>query len=128
METGNNKLNELINKQPFRVPEGYFDSLTENIMNSLPDKSVPEAKKISLFERVKPLLYMAGMFVGALILINVISNSKNDSSGGTNDDIVVSSVDSNAVDISEDAEFREYIRDRHVNIYAISYIDDNLDN
>lgn len=58
----------------FQVPEGYFESLTSEIMNKLPEKekaaSEPEAS-VTVWTKIKPLLYMAAMFVGAALIIRV---------------------------------------------------------
>ena len=60
---------------PFRVPDGYFEGLTERIMASLPehpaeDKPTPT---VSLMDKVKPLLYLAAAFLGMLILFKGLS-------------------------------------------------------
>lgn len=64
-------------KNPFTVPEGYFDNLTNDIMSRLPEKEdSPEMPtEISLWERVRPWLYMAAMFVAILLPIRFIMNS-----------------------------------------------------
>lgn len=52
--------NRMGRENPFRVPEGYFDSLTARVMSSLPEsesKVVPIRR--SLTSRLRPLLYMA---------------------------------------------------------------------
>ena len=126
METEDNKLNKLKGRQPFQVPEGYFESFTENFINRLPAKPATETKIISLFDRAKPLLYLAAMFVGAAILINVINYKNSDSPDASNGTSMVSSV----VDTtdSDDAEFLEFIEEMYADKYALSYIDDLMDN
>ena len=126
METEDNKLNKLKNRQPFRVPEGYFENFTEDFMSRLPEKQETETKIVSFSERLKPLLYLAAMFAGALILINIFNYNKkvdpNDSNGTS---VVASTGDSTAS--GDDSEFFEYIEDMYADKYALSYIDD-LDN
>ena len=41
---------------PFTVPEGYFENLTSEVMNRLPEKEKTEfsVKKVTLWDRVKP--------------------------------------------------------------------------
>lgn len=59
---------------PFRVPDGYFENLTERIMDGLPEVEEKPAMKpvrISMWDRVKPWVYMAAMFVGAALIIRV---------------------------------------------------------
>lgn len=67
-------------ENPFRVPEGYFDSLVSNVMEQLPpavdapeatDKKkdpVPVAAKTAAIRSLRPLLYAA-----ACLLIAVLS-------------------------------------------------------
>lgn len=62
-------------ENPFRVPEGYFEGFTSEIMNRLPEKEhIAELhKEPTLWEKVRPWLYMAAMFVGAALIIRVAS-------------------------------------------------------
>lgn len=64
---------------PFTVPEGYFDHLTSEVMNTLPEQKTPrfEMKKTTKWDRVKPWAYMAAMFVGAALIIKVASYNPN---------------------------------------------------
>ena len=120
MEKENNKLDELMNRQPFRVPEGYFEGFTDDFISRLPEKSVSEAKKISLYDRVKPWLYMAALFVGAIIIFNIY-NSSNTSADANNGMAKTTNVTE-----TDDAEFLEYIEDMYTDKYALSYIDDYM--
>lgn len=129
MDTRNNKLDELKNRQPFRVPEGYFENFTENLMSRLPEKQVPEEpKKISFSERVKPWLYMAAAFAGIIILFNVFHTFSNTSDGASAPFVNTASTTSSSDDTvsEEDAEFLEYIEDMYTDKYAISYIVDDF--
>ena len=66
MKTKQNILEQLKDKEPFKVPEGYFDDLTNNIMQNLPEKEVEETETVSvtMWDRLRPLLYLAAVFVG----------------------------------------------------------------
>lgn len=59
----------------FKVPEGYFESLTSEVMDKLPEQKQPafEVKEPTKWDKLKPLLYMAAMFVGAALIIRVAS-------------------------------------------------------
>jgi hypothetical protein len=59
----------------FRVPDGYFDQLTSEVMSRLPEKEkcVPIRKQSTKWERMKPWVYMAAMFIGAALIIRVAS-------------------------------------------------------
>jgi hypothetical protein len=108
-------LEELRDRDPFRVPEGYFEGFTETLMSRIPEKK-PLAEKISLYTRVKPWLYMAAAFTGILVLFNVIRQPDNASQFDnlTNNEPIVITVP------DEDEEFMEYIEDMYVDKYALS--------
>jgi len=55
---------------PFKTPEGYFDHLSDRVMKQLPEKET-RIIAISPWQRIKPWAYMAAMFVGAALLIQV---------------------------------------------------------
>ena len=66
-----------IGKEPsFKVPEGYFENLTSEVMNKLPEKEKVDFKEVqpTMWVRVRPLFYMAAMFVGAALIIRVASS------------------------------------------------------
>jgi hypothetical protein len=58
---------------PFSVPDNYFETMTSKLMDNLPEKEpcIVEMKETSRWQRLKPLLYMAAMFVGAALIIKV---------------------------------------------------------
>ena len=64
-------------ENPFKVPDGYFEQLTSEIMTKLPEKEKVDFtfKQPTLWDKVKPWCYMAAMFIGAALLIRVGSNS-----------------------------------------------------
>ena len=112
---------ELRSRNPFHVPEGYFEDFTAGIMRDLPKKAVTETKVVSFYDRVKPWLYMAAIFIGIIVLFNVL-----DRTPGVYEDKkpVLSSV---MVDCEEgdDSEFFEIFEEMYADKYAISYIIDN---
>ena len=48
-------------RDSFKIPEGYFEQLHEQLMQNLPDTqpAPAPAAKVTLMARVKPWLYMA---------------------------------------------------------------------
>ena len=54
MKKEENNLDRLKGTNPFTVPEGYMEGLTERIMSQLPEKQEERAKRISLMDRVRP--------------------------------------------------------------------------
>ena len=71
-------LKKIGTENPFRVPNGYFGNLTSEVMNRLPEKErlAFEKKESTMWERVKPWVYMAAMFVGAALIIRVASSDR----------------------------------------------------
>lgn len=72
-----NTLSKLGKDNPFKVPEGYFEGFTNELMSKLPEKeSVEEFHRTpTQWEKMKPWLYMAAMFVGAALIIRVASST-----------------------------------------------------
>ncbi|MDR0546648.1 MAG: hypothetical protein LBG77_03555 [Dysgonamonadaceae bacterium] len=74
MTNNSHFLDEIGNKNPFTTPEGYFDGLTERIMSQLPERHTETPKIISLWDRVKPWIYMAAMFAGIFLMVNLFTH------------------------------------------------------
>lgn len=97
-------LEEIGTNNPFKVPEGYFEGLTNQIMEQLPEKYEQEIAPVSLWQRVKPWVYMAAMFAGIALMIKTFVGSP-DSNKGLN---LTSSVDIE--------EFYSYYEDQFASI------------
>ena len=65
-------------ENPFRVPEGYFENLTSEVMNRLPEKEklIAVQTEPTMWQKVKPWLYMTAMFIGAALIIRVASSDR----------------------------------------------------
>ncbi|MDR0698936.1 MAG: hypothetical protein LBG28_06940 [Tannerella sp.] len=126
------KINDKIDKlkgrsNPFRVPEGYFENFTGSMMSRLPNVSVKRAKEISIYNRVKPWLYMAAAFAGLIILFNVLNRTAGTSSEDETlpEKTTLSALPSTpGSEAEENDEFLEYIEDMYADKYALSYIYD----
>lgn len=59
----------------WKVPEGYFENLPEQIMSVIPE-GVPEHREIQVnrWQRFKPYLYLAAMFAGIWLMMQVFAN------------------------------------------------------
>ena len=70
-------LKKLGKENSFKVPDGYFENLTSEVMNKLPEKEKVAFKEehVSTWTRLKPLFYMAAMFIGAALIIRVASSN-----------------------------------------------------
>lgn len=64
--------NRIGKENPFKVPEGYFDSIVPEIMKQLPEAEVQENAEITLWEKVKPWVYMVAMFCGLMFGLRVM--------------------------------------------------------
>ena len=109
-------LDNLRGKQPFSVPKGYMDGLTDRIMNQIPEKR-PQAEEplvISWADRVRPWLYLAAVFAGLGIffktIVGVMPQTEN-----AEDSLLVQaerplvSPDEIEAEQEEDLEYLEYI-------------------
>ena len=75
MKEEDNILKKVGKENVFRVPDGYFENLTSEVMSRLPEKETPAfiKKEPTKWERIKPWLYMTAMFVGAALIIRMAS-------------------------------------------------------
>lgn len=68
--------NKIGKNNPFKVPEGYFENLVPDIMKQLHDTEIYEEQKITLWERVKPWVYMVAMFCGIMFSLRVMMRDR----------------------------------------------------
>lgn len=75
MEMMQKDIDSLKGRNPFNVPEGYFEGLEDRIMEQLPELPPleEESEEISLFDRIKPVLYLAAVFVGLGFFFKIIA-------------------------------------------------------
>ena len=105
-------LKKIGTENPFRVPEGYFEGFTSDLMSRLPEKEKTDIhREPTTWEKVRPWLYMAAMFIGAALIIRVASPGESVSNGQQQQQI--------AADES-DIE-REYIRTARENTMMDDY-------
>ena len=109
-------LDNLRGKQPFSVPKGYMDGLTDRIMNQIPEKR-PQAEEplvISWADRVRPWLYLAAVFAGLGIFFKTIVGIMPQTENAEDSLLVQSerplvSPDEIEAEQEEDLEYLEYI-------------------
>lgn len=59
------KLKDRIGTDPgFRLPEGSLETLYVRVSESLPERKERKAPKLTMWQRVKPYVYLAAMFAG----------------------------------------------------------------
>ena len=65
----------------FKVPENYFDDFNKKMAAMLPDVEItPVDVKPTMWQRVRPLVYLAAMFAGVWCMMSVFSHFTNPSS------------------------------------------------
>ena len=58
-------------KNPFTVPDRYFDTLGDRVMDRIKDEE-GKTRKTSLFQTLKPYLGLAGLFAFAMIVVQLL--------------------------------------------------------
>ncbi len=59
----------------FKVPENYFDDFNKRMAEMLPDVEItPVDIKPTMWQRVKPLVYLAAMFAGVWCMMQVFTH------------------------------------------------------
>ena len=67
-----NILRKVGTKNPFQVPDQYFEDFTQELMNKLPEKeSLYLSSEPTLWQRVKPWVYMTAMFCGIMLSVRI---------------------------------------------------------
>lgn len=57
-------------KNPFSVPDGYFESLEDRVMERV--QEVKKPKRPSVLQVLKPYLGFAGLFVFAMVVVQLL--------------------------------------------------------
>lgn len=99
-------------KNSFRVPEGYMEGLTDQIMARLPEcPQQKETKVVSIADKIRPWLYLAASFIGLLLIFKGIQGERVQKDH-TADPLLVKmeapEASLNAIS-EEDQEFLEYL-------------------
>ena len=78
MKEEDNILKKVGKENVFRVPDGYFENLTSEVMRRIPKKETTATVKgePTKWERIKPRVYMTAMFAGAALIIRVASTDR----------------------------------------------------
>ena len=99
MEKENDILKIAGKQNPFKVPDGYFESLTSTVMERLEEPVEQETPVVSMWMRVRPYVYLAAMFIGITCMIRVYTgltsgvDSDNSIVEQATDEYLLSSVD-----------------------------------
>lgn len=66
---------KMVKRNPFTVPEGYFEQLTSQVMQKLPEA---KAEKPALIKRLRPWLYAAACVCVGVFIAAVAFNNNNE--------------------------------------------------
>lgn len=55
----------------FKVPEGYFDDFAERLAEQLPEPTITPIVPATRWQRIRPFVYMAAMFVGIWLMMKI---------------------------------------------------------
>ena len=129
METNSNKLYEIDKRNPFTVPEDYFATINHKIMSRLPEKEMAaKPKTVPMWDKVKPWIYMAAMFLGLFFTIQVLTKTAGIEKNTNNKAMTLYAEDywSN-VHVSEE-EFYQYLEDQIVTDGYYDYMYNQVSN
>jgi hypothetical protein len=112
-------LEQLKGRNPFKIPEGYLDGLTQQVMDRLPERSFEEPVRVSLWNRVLPWIYLAAAITGLGLFFDVL-NSESQKEGTNVSPFDTYTVHSNMPEIpftifepDEDADYLEYLETQY---------------
>lgn len=122
MEAKDNKLENMRKENPFRVPDGYFESFTARMMEQIPDDEPQfEDNKVTMWDRVRPIFYLAAMFAGlGLFFKAIVFFDNSDKLSNQADSLLVSTqnstymADESEYDFeNEENEYLQYLEDQY---------------
>ena len=82
MEKKNNILNQIDRKSGFTTQENYFKNFSERMRTQLPEREIPDLHQSTLWERIRPLVYMAAMFMGVVLMMKIFTGNGNNKTEG----------------------------------------------
>lgn len=73
MKENNEIFDRFADSKPFSVPEGYFEQLSSDVMNKIEQEKIEETPVITLWQKLRPYIYMTAMFVGIYFSLRMFS-------------------------------------------------------
>ncbi len=133
MKSHFNKLEEIDRtRNPFKVPDNYFVRFNEEMMSRLPEKEIVPPHTVPLWDKVKPWVYMAAMFVGLYITIQFLTRESESVHMASHQSVVQTSSENDSspaddywstVQVTEE-EFYRYLEDELVEEGYFDYMYD----
>ena len=97
------------NRNPFTVPEGYFEQLAQQVMDRIPaaTQELKPAPKKAIIKQLRPWLYAAACICVGVFTAGVLFNSQNDN--------------------SKELQQMATLEQENINYYSDNYIDEEAD-
>ncbi|MDR0768357.1 MAG: hypothetical protein LBE71_00360 [Dysgonamonadaceae bacterium] len=118
MNKTDNKLDAIPKNDPFKVPEDYFENFVADLMSKLPERPVETPQTVSLWERIKPWTYMAAMFAGIALMLNLFTKKP-----GKGQDFTVPAYVSEGLNLSSSNDIEDFYRYYEDELTKIMYDD-----
>lgn len=71
MKKKDNILEQIGGKSGYKVPDGYFEQFATRMQEQLPEREFPQPEVVSTWKRLSPYLYLAAMFAGVWLMVQV---------------------------------------------------------
>lgn len=121
MKEENKIISKVGTKNPFKVPDGYFTDFTQELMNKLPEKEILYAnQEVTLWQRVKPWIYMTAMFCGIMLSVRIFVDKPNKDEFPT--------ISQSMIDSLSDEEWQIIIERSMIDEYTLyKFLTDNIE-
>ena len=121
MKEENKIISKVGTKNPFKVPDGYFTDFTQELMNKLPEKEILYAnQEVTLWQRVKPWIYMTAMFCGIMLSVRIFVDKPNKDEFST--------ISQSMIDSLSDEEWQIIIERSMIDEYTLyQFLTDNIE-
>lgn len=110
------KLDDFKGENPFKVPEGYMEGLTDRIMSDLPELEVEDERPVTLMDHIRPWLYLAAVFAGLGLFFKAVVHLDGHDSA-TDSLLVRTEIPAESMETiisDDDLEYLEYLEEEYV--------------
>lgn len=121
MKEENKILSKVGKRNPFKVPDGYFTDFTQELMSKLPEKeNLYTNQEVTLWQRVKPWIYMTAMFCGIMLSVRMFVDKPNQDE--------FPAISQSIIDSLSDEEWQIIIEHSLIDEYTLyQYLTDNIE-
>ena len=108
MKNENNILDQIGNKNPFSVPENYFENFNKNMIEKI---SKEENISVSFYRKITPYIYMAAMFAVIIFAGNLLLNKASTNENMASQEKVKEQVNEELLTYIDENTLIEYLLD-----------------